>query len=138
MRMSFSDCCPESFKVFYPEFLATLTGVSPDLFKIFPLIYSVVVCFMQQIVTRLDIAFQVGVLARYVSQPCKHHLRAAHRVLNYLNLNPAIVAHFGANAGGTQPSIEAFNQGGSGYEMPVEAYSDADWAGCPESRRSTS
>ena len=56
--------------------------------------------------------------------------------MNYLKLNPNIVATFGANPNGAQ--IEAYNQGGKGYPMPIEAYSDADWAGCPETRRSTS
>jgi len=88
--------------------------------------------------TRIDIAYQTGVLARFVSKPCKHHLKAAHRVLSYLRLNPKFAAHFGNNSSGSQPTIEAFNVGGEGFQMPVEAYSDADWAGCPESRRSTS
>jgi hypothetical protein len=74
-------------------------------------------------ITRLDIAFIVGKLARYVSQPCKHHLRAASRVLNYLKHNPKLTATFGANTSGPEPSIEA--------------YSDADWAGCRTTRRST-
>jgi len=87
--------------------------------------------------TRLDIAFQTGLLARYVAKPCRHHLRAAHRVLTYLKLNPKISATFGNNKQ-NEPLIEAFNTGGQGFQMPVDAYSDADWAGCPESRRSTS
>jgi len=88
--------------------------------------------------TRLDIAFQVGLLSRFLSDPCMHHFRAAHRVLNYLRLNPNIVAQFGANSSNTPVTVEAFLRGGTGHSMPVEAYSDADWAGCPEERRSTS
>lgn len=74
-------------------------------------------------ITRLDVAFRVGQLARFVSQPCKHHLKAAMRVLRYLRHNSNYVATFGANPNDKSPLIEA--------------YSDADWAGCRESRRST-
>jgi hypothetical protein len=87
-------------------------------------------------ITRPDIAFSVGQLARYVSQPCRHHLRAAHRVLNYLRLNPNIVATFGGNSDQSQFTIKASNS--EKGVSTIEAYSDADWAGCPETRRSTS
>lgn len=75
-------------------------------------------------ITRLDIAYIVGVLARHVSQPCRHHLRAAQRVLIYLRHNSTLTATFGAADPNTpKPSILA--------------YSDADWGGDKELRQST-
>lgn len=71
--------------------------------------------------TRPDIAFSVGVLAKFSSHPTKAHWTAAKRVLRYL-------------------------QGTCNYGVMFESqenevcrgYSDADWAGDREDRRSTS
>lgn len=88
-------------------------------------------------ITRLDIAFRTGQLARFVSQPYKHHWKAAIRVLRYLRHNADYVATFGLNrsTNGTIPLIAADIRRGT---SSIQAYSDADWAGCKATRRSTS
>jgi hypothetical protein len=88
-------------------------------------------------ITRLDVAFRTGQLARFVSQPYKHHWKAAIRVLRYLRHNSDYVATFGSNrsTNRTIPLIAADIRRGT---SSVQAYSDADWAGCKATRRSTS
>ena len=70
--------------------------------------------------TRPDLAFAVGVLSRFVSKPSEVHWKAAKRVLRYLagTLDRGIVYQRGS--------------------PDIEAYSDADYAGCTDTRRSTS
>lgn len=70
--------------------------------------------------TRPDIAFSVGVLTRFVSNPSEDHWRAAKRVLRYV--------------AGTVDRGIVFQRGASG----IEAYTDSDYAGETGSRKSTS
>jgi hypothetical protein len=74
-----------------------------------------------QVYTRLDIAMAVGMLGHYQSNPGMEHWKAAKRVMQYL-------------------------QGTKDYELTyrytdhleVVGYSDSDFAGCVDSRKSTS
>ena len=75
--------------------------------------------------TRPDIAFAVSELSRFVSNPGKPHLEAANRVFRYLKKTLSLGLVYRSS-----PS-----------EMPPNTlwgYVDSDWAGCPDSRRSTS
>lgn len=76
--------------------------------------------------TRIDIAYATGVLARYSSNPQPHHMDAAIRVLEYLNTHPDKALVF-------RGDVKSDNH----LSMTVQAYSDADWAGCVDTRRST-
>ena len=69
--------------------------------------------------TRPDISQAVGVLARYMAQPTTMHWQAAKGVLRYL----AGTADYGITFGGTKTGLEA--------------YTDADYAGDIDTRRST-
>ena len=71
--------------------------------------------------TRPDIAYIVGVLARFCHKPTQLHLTAAKRVFRYL--------------GGTADLALTFTASGN---PGLLGYSDADWAGDRDSRRSTS
>jgi hypothetical protein len=74
-----------------------------------------------QVCTRPDIALAVGMLGRYQSNPGLEHWKAAKRVIRYL-------------------------QGTKGYSLTfrhtdrleVFGYTDSDFAGCVDSRKSTS
>lgn len=68
--------------------------------------------------TRPDIAFAVSTLSRFSSNPNQHHLMAVQRVLRYLQGTK----HLGITYGGGEGLI---------------GYTDADWAGDEETRRST-
>ena len=80
--------------------------------------------------TRPDIAFAVSELSRFVSNPGSKHLAAAKRVFRYLKetISDGIVYH--------PPLLSTLSDG-----FPLNilwGYVDSDWAGCPDTRRSTS
>ncbi|KAH1134015.1 hypothetical protein GYH30_012429 [Glycine max] len=70
--------------------------------------------------TRPDITYAVQQLSQYMSSPTSAHLQAAYRVLWYLKGTPGSGIFLSAT--GT-PQLRAF--------------SDSDWAGCQDSRKST-
>ncbi|XP_059627226.1 secreted RxLR effector protein 161-like [Cornus florida] len=73
-----------------------------------------------QVCTRPDIGFAVGMLGRYQSNPGMHHWKAAKKVMRYLQ--------------GTKNYMLTFRRTG---DLEVIGYSDSDFAGCVDSRRST-
>ena len=73
-----------------------------------------------QVCTRPDIAFVVGVLGRYQSNPGIDHWRAAKKVMRYLQ--------------GTKDYMLMYIQTKS---LEVIGYSDSDFASCVDSRKST-
>ncbi|CAM8953857.1 unnamed protein product [Rhodiola kirilowii] len=70
--------------------------------------------------TRPDIAFTVGKLSRYTSNPSKDHWQAVHRVLQYLN--------------GTMNLGLVYSE----FPSVIEGYSDASWISNEEDHSSTS
>ena len=73
-----------------------------------------------QVCTRPDIAYAVGVLGRYQSNPGVDHWRAAKKVMRYLQ--------------GTKDYMLMYRQTDN---LDLVGYSDADFAGCVDSRKST-
>jgi hypothetical protein len=73
-----------------------------------------------QVCTRPDIAFTVGMLGRYQSDPGLDHLRAAKKVMRYLQ--------------GTKDYMLMYRRTDN---LEVIGYSDSDFAGCIDSRKST-
>ena len=85
---------------------------------------EVVGCIMYAALTvRIDIAFIAGQLAQHCQNPGMDHWKAAQRVLKYL----ASTRNHGLCFGGNVPS-----------DNTLIGYSDADYAGDPDTRRSTS
>lgn len=74
-----------------------------------------------QVCTRPDIAFIVGMLGKYQSNPGLDHWRAAKKVLRYLK--------------GTKDYMLMYKRTDN---LEVIGYSDSDYAGCIDSRKSTS
>lgn len=74
-----------------------------------------------QVCTRPDIAFVVGILGRYQSNPGLDHWRAAKKVLRYLQ--------------GTKDYMLMYRRTDN---LEAIGYSDSDFAGCIDSRKSTS
>ncbi|XP_074293327.1 secreted RxLR effector protein 161-like [Silene latifolia] len=74
-----------------------------------------------QVCTRPDIAYAVGVLGRYQSNPGTDHWKASKKVLRYLQ--------------GTKDYMLMYRRTDS---LEVVGYSDSDFAGCIDSRKSTS
>lgn len=72
-------------------------------------------------ITRPDITFAVNKLCQYTSAPKESHLKAAMKVLHYLKGTVGIGLFY---------SVEC--------DLVLQAFTDADWTSCLESRRSTS
>jgi hypothetical protein len=71
--------------------------------------------------TRLDISYAVGVVSQFMHAPRTSHLVAVYRILRYLKSAPGKGVLFS-------------NHG----HLRLEAFTDADWAGSIDDRRSTS
>ena len=74
-----------------------------------------------QVCTRPDIAYIVGMLGRYLSNPGMDHWKAAKRVMRYLQR--------------TKDYMLTYRRSD---QLEIIGYSDSDFAGCQDSRRSTS
>lgn len=72
--------------------------------------------------TRPDLQYAVQQVCLHMHQPCDVHWSLVKRILRYVR---GTVQH------GLQLS-------GASKALDIVAYSDADWAGCPDTRRSTS
>ena len=72
-------------------------------------------------VTRPDISFAVSVVSQFLNSPCQEHMDVVIRILRYIKCAPGKGLVY-ENKGHTQ----------------IVGYSDADWAGSPIDRRSTS
>ncbi|XP_061350948.1 secreted RxLR effector protein 161-like [Gastrolobium bilobum] len=72
-------------------------------------------------VTRPDISFAVSVASQFLDSPCDSHWDAAVRILRYIK-------------GAPEKGLLYSDQGNT----EICGYSDADWAGSPSDRRSTS
>ncbi|XP_022001190.1 secreted RxLR effector protein 161-like [Helianthus annuus] len=70
--------------------------------------------------TRQDIAFEVGVLSRYVQNPRKPHLDAVRRVMRYVKMTLGFGIKFDGEV-----------------KLDLVGYCDADYAGDLDTRRST-
>ncbi|GAV78038.1 hypothetical protein CFOL_v3_21506, partial [Cephalotus follicularis] len=70
--------------------------------------------------TRPDITFAVSMVSQYMHDPHSTHLEAIYRILRYLKSAPGRGILFSKHG-----------------HWRVDCFTDADWAGCPDDRRST-
>ncbi|KAF7127450.1 hypothetical protein RHSIM_Rhsim11G0030000 [Rhododendron simsii] len=104
--------------------MSTTTRLSKDLdgISIDQTLYrSVIGSLLYLTASRPDIAFSVGVCARYQANPKESHLTAVKRVIKYIN---------GTMGYGIWLSKDTNSN--------LAGFSDADWAGCADDRKSTS
>ncbi|XP_061365977.1 secreted RxLR effector protein 161-like [Gastrolobium bilobum] len=85
-----------------------------------PYVYVVGSLMYAQTCTRLDINFAVGMLGRYQSNPRMEHWKAANKVLRYLQCTKDHMLMY-----------KRFN------ELKVIGYTDSDFGGCLDRRKST-
>jgi hypothetical protein len=72
-------------------------------------------------ITRPDITYAVNRLCQFTSAPKESHMKAAHKVLHYVKGTVGTGLFYSADC-----------------DMTLQAYTDADWASCRDTRRSTS
>jgi hypothetical protein len=111
------DCTPVSTPMDTTEKLMPNTGKAVS-----QLVYSRVIgCLMYSMTcTRPDIAFAVGKLSRYTSNPSAQHWQAIQRVLKYLKRTVDYSLSY------------------TGYPFVLEGYTDASWISNTEDNSSTS
>jgi len=80
--------------------------------------------------TRVDVAFAANQLARFSSGPGAAHWAAGMHLLRYLSETAELGLTYDGSAAESQSA-------GNGGELRLVAYTDADWAGDVDDRRST-
>jgi histone deacetylase 1/2 len=81
---------------------------------------SVVGALQYLMLTRPDIAFSVNKVCQFLQTPTEVHWTAVKRILRYLKHTSALGLHIQKSS-----------------SLLLSGFSDADWAGCPDDRRST-
>ena len=71
--------------------------------------------------TRPDISFAVSAVSQFMNNPTEEHMQAVYRILRYLKLTPGQGFFFEKTS-----------------DRYLKIFTDADWAGSPVDRRSTS
>ena len=70
-------------------------------------------------ITRPDLVYSIQVLSQFMSQPRQPHLDAANKVLHHIKSAPSLGLFFPASS-----------------DFKLKAFRDADWAACPDTRKS--
>ena len=89
--------------------------MSPTLYR------SIIRSLLYLTASRPDIAFSVGVCARYQAAPRESHLTTVKRIIRYINGTPNYGLWYSKDSNAC-----------------LASYSDADWAGSVDDQRSTS
>jgi hypothetical protein len=82
---------------------------------------SIVGALQYAIITRPDISYVINKASQFMHSPTDEHWNGVKRILRYLKGTLFYGLHIRVNS-----------------SFDLHAYSDADWAGCPDDRRSTS
>lgn len=130
-RFSMLDCKPVSTPLSPNVKLLRASDEDAEVFSKLKLPYRSVVGSLMYLAqcTRPDLAHSVGVLSQHLKRPSMPHWEAATHVLRYLRGTTKL----GIVYSSTQPNIVS---GQCSFNLPV-SMCDADWAGDPSTRRST-
>ncbi|XP_057719543.1 uncharacterized mitochondrial protein AtMg00810-like [Arachis stenosperma] len=114
----FQNCKPISTPIDYGVKLGKSTG---ELLTNFTPYREIIGKLLYLSNTRPDISYAIGKLRQFLDCATNEHLKAAHRVLRYIKRFPATGLFFSADS-----------------NLELTGFSDSNWAGCPDSRRSVS
>ncbi|XP_047180270.1 secreted RxLR effector protein 161-like [Vigna umbellata] len=124
-RFNMKDCSPSVVPIIKGDKLELSQCPKNDLereqMKNIPYASVVESLMYAQVCTRPDIAFAVGVLGRYQSNPSVDHSKATKKVMRYLQ--------------GTKDFMLMYKRTNN---LEVIGYSDSDFVGCVDTRKSTS
>ena len=124
-RFSMQNCAPGDAPIAKGDKLCLLqcprTNVEKKEMESIPYASAVGSLMYAQVCTRPDIAYAVGMLGRYLSNPGMDHWKAAKRVMRYLQRTKDFMLIYQRSD-----------------QLMVTGYSDSDFAGCLDSRKSTS
>ncbi|KAJ3691762.1 hypothetical protein LUZ61_020926 [Rhynchospora tenuis] len=98
----------------------TLSRNDSEVFDDPQLYRSIIGALQYATLTRPDISFAVNRVSQFMHQPTINHWAAVKRILRYL-------------CGSLTHGLSFYNNS----NLQIHAYCDADWAGCPDDRRST-
>lgn len=93
--------------------------------------------------SRPDIAHAVNYAAQYSQNPGESHWRAVKTILRYLAGTKNYALCFAADSAAAAPasankaSIQSPGRNSFSSSSPLRAFADANWGGCPDTRRST-
>ena len=89
--------------------------------------------------TRPDLAFAIGQLTRFNSNPGPQHVAALKRVLRYLRSSIDFELTYGSgSSGSSESSGSTGSSGSSDAKLAVLGYCDSDWGASIDDRRSVS
>jgi len=116
-KTNMADAKPVNSPVSSSSTLSAFTGDPME----DPSLYRSTVGSLQYLsLTRPDLAFAVNRVCQFIHRPTKLHWQAVKRILRYLkhSITHGLLLHKNSSTS-------------------IQAYSDADWVGCPDDRRST-
>lgn len=116
-RAQLLDCKPVTIPMVVAQHLSSDGPPFADV----TLFRSLVGALQYLTITRPDLTYSVNSVSQYLHAPTDDHFQAVKRILRYIKGT----LHFGL----------MFTSSSSAN---ITAYSDADWVGCPDTRRSTS
>ena len=116
-RAQLLDCKPVSTLMVVTQHLSSVGSSFADI----TLYRSLVGALQYLTITHPDLAHSVNSLSQYLHAPTNDYFQAVKRILQYVKGT----LHFGLSFTASSPAT-------------ITAYFDADWAGCPDTRHSTS
>ncbi|KAG8930012.1 hypothetical protein FRC01_003405 [Tulasnella sp. 417] len=134
-RFGMSDCKPVKTPLEANLKLYKSTIPLDQIDKDFQHLYQSIIGSLQYAAngTRPDIAYAVNKLAQFSVNPTDEHMKAAKHVLRYLKGTRNLVLQYSNQQGPTAFSTAEFKE-----PPKIQGYTDSDWAGDPNDRKSHS